>query len=175
MYVYCLTKIKNIKMISKYYATLRLQSWSCFINWFRCVVQPWPCLLNILGFGPVAKFQTPCEWGNSPYPALCVPSLHSTNRWSYVHETDDEVAMVKCPQAAGRANQIASVSVSITGGQLHKRNRPKSYLHLYPPSSSWTRSREGSFLVWQSDTQADNDMEMMVFISTHSYEILALL
>lgn len=32
-----------------------------------------------------------------------------------------------------------------------------------------------SLLVWQTDIQADNDMEMMVFISTHSYEILALL
>lgn len=72
--------------------------------------------------------------------ATCVLYPDFTNRWSYVHETDDEVAMVKCPQAAGRANQIASVSVSITGGQLHKRNRPKSYLHLYSPSSSWTRS-----------------------------------
>lgn len=62
------------------------------------------------------------------------------NRWGYIQETD-EVALVRGPQAAGRANQIASVSVSITGGQLHKRNRPKSYLHLYSPSSSRTRSR----------------------------------
>lgn len=30
-------------------------------------------------------------------------------------------------------------------------------------------------LVWQSDFHVDNHMEMMVFISTHSYEILALL
>lgn len=29
------------------------------------------------------------------------------------------------PQAAGRANQIASVSVSISKGQLHQRNRPQ--------------------------------------------------
>lgn len=70
------------------------------------------------------------------FTLLSVLFLDFTNRWSYVHKTNDEVAVVKCPQAAGRANQIASVSVSITGGQLHKRKRSKSYLHLHSPSAS---------------------------------------
>ena len=57
------------------------------------------------------------------------------NRWSYLRETDDEAAAVNCPGEVGRANQIASVSVSITEGQLHKRNRSKSYLHLLSPAA----------------------------------------
>lgn len=43
------------------------------------------------------------------------------------------------------------------------------------PEAEYTQRGQGSLLVWQSDFQVDNDMEMVVFISTHSYEILALL
>lgn len=66
---------------------------------------------------------------------LRVLYLDFANRWSYLHETDDEAAAVNCPGEVGRANQIASVSVSITVGQLHKRNGSKSYLHLLSPAA----------------------------------------
>lgn len=93
--------------------------------------------------------------------------FHFTNRWSYLHETDDEAAAVKCPGEVGRANQIASVSVSITVGQLHKRNRSESYLHLQSPAAPGPGEDQRIL--------PDNDMEMMVCISSHSYEILVLL
>lgn len=101
---------------------------------------------------------------------LCSDGLlyfNFTNRWSYLHETDDEAAAVKCPGEAGRANQIASVSVSITAGQLHKRNRSKSYFHLQSPAAPGPGEDRANL--------ADNDMEMMVCISSHSYEIFVLL
>lgn len=66
---------------------------------------------------------------------LRVLYLDFANRWSYLHETDDEAAAVNCPEEVGRANQIASVSMSITVGQLHKRNRSKSYLHRLCPAA----------------------------------------
>lgn len=98
---------------------------------------------------------------------MAVLYFNFTNRWSYLHETDDEAAAVKCPGEVGRANQIASVSVSITVGQLHKRNRSKSYLHLQSPAAPGPGEDQ--------DILADNDMEMMVCISSHSYEIFILL
>lgn len=98
---------------------------------------------------------------------MAVLYFNFTNRWSYLHETDDEAAAVKCPGEAGRANQIASVSVSITAGQLHKRNRSKSYFHLQSPAAPGPGEDQASL--------ADNDMEMMVCISSHSYEIFVLL
>lgn len=45
---------KHLNNSQLYYVASPLQRCSCIINWFRCVVQPWPGLLNILGFGPVA-------------------------------------------------------------------------------------------------------------------------
>lgn len=98
---------------------------------------------------------------------MAVLYVNFTNRWSYLHETDDEAAAVKYPGEVGRANQIASVSVSITVGQLHKRNRSKSYFHLQSPGAP--RPGEDQRIL------ADNDTEMMVCISSHSYEIFVLL
>lgn len=98
---------------------------------------------------------------------MAVLYFNFTNRWSYLHETDDEAAAVKCPGEVGRANQIASVSVSITGGQLHKRNRSKSYFHLQSPAAPGPGEDQGILV--------DNNMEMMVCISSQSYEIFVLL
>lgn len=102
----------------------------------------------------------------------------SNNRWSYLHETGQELALTKWPQVAGRANQIAVCLCQLQGVNFIRGTGPNHIGTCILPAvpelvTEWMQRR--GLLVLQLDIQLDNNMEMKVSISTHSYEILAIL
>lgn len=93
------------------------------------------------------------------------------NRWSYLHEPDDKAASVSCPgEVKEELIKLPVCPCQLQWVNFIRASGPKDictcYLQQLPDQEKEAEKQNILF---------DNDMEMMVFISTHSFEILVLL